>query len=84
VSDLPKHDLLHTMQIAMLNHLQMSIFHFMKTHKRLDKYKAIWLSVPPYHDVTPNNKSCEEVSEWTEKEMKEMSQYLLGVITQYL
>jgi hypothetical protein len=40
--------------------------------------------VPAYHDVTPNNKSCEEVSEWTEKEMKEMSQYLLGVITQYL
>jgi len=41
VSDLPKPDLLHTMQIAMLDHLQKWIFHFIKTHERLDKYNAI-------------------------------------------
>jgi len=29
-------------------------------------------------------KSCEEVSQWNEKEMKEMSWYLLGVVTQSL
>jgi hypothetical protein len=29
------------MQIGMLDHLQMWIFHFMKTHERLDKFKAI-------------------------------------------
>jgi len=62
VSDLPKPDLLHTMQIGMLDHLQKWIFHFMKTHKRLDKYNAIWLSVPVYHDLTPKNKSYEDVS----------------------
>jgi hypothetical protein len=55
VSDLPKPDLLHTMQIGMLDHLQKWIFHFMKTHERLDKYNAIWLSVPAYHDLTPKN-----------------------------
>jgi len=37
VSDLRKPDLLHTMQIGMLNYLQKWIFHFMKTQKRLDK-----------------------------------------------
>jgi hypothetical protein len=37
VSDLPKPDLLHTIQIGMLHHLQKWIFHFMKTHERLDK-----------------------------------------------
>ena len=37
VSHLPKPDLLHTMQIGMLDHLQKWILHFMKTHKRLDK-----------------------------------------------
>jgi hypothetical protein len=84
VSDLPKPDLLHTMQIGMLDHLQMWIFHFMKTHKRLDKYNAIWLSVPAYHDLTPKNKSYEEVSQWNGKEMTEMSRYLLGVVTQSL
>jgi hypothetical protein len=84
VTDLPKPDLLYTMQIGMLDHLQRWIFHFMKTHEQLDKYNAIWLSVPAYHDLTPKNKSYEEVSQWNEKEMKEMSQYLLGVVTQSL
>jgi hypothetical protein len=82
--DLPKPDLLHTMQIGMLDHLQSWIFHFLKTHERLDKYNAIWLSVPAYHDYTPNNKSNEEVFQWNGKEMKEMSRYLLGVVTQSL
>jgi hypothetical protein len=72
------------MQISMLDHLQNWIFHFMKTHERLDKYNAIWLSVPAYHDLTPKNKSYEEVSQWNGKEMKEMSRDLLGVVTQSL
>jgi len=82
--DLPKPDLLHTMQIGMLHHIQKWIFHFMKTHERLDKYNALWLSVPAYHDLTPKNKSYVEGSQWNGKEMKEMSQYLLGVVTQSL
>ena len=84
VSVLPKPDLLPTMQIGMLDHLQNWIFHFMKTQDRLDKYNAIWLSVPAYHDLTPKNKSYDEVSQWNEKEMKEMSRDLLGVVTQSL
>jgi len=84
VSDLPKPDLLYTMQIGMLDHLQKWIFHFMKTHERLDKYNAIWLSVPAYHDPTPKTKSYEEVSQWNRKKMEEMSRYLLGVVTQSL
>ena len=84
VSDLPKPDLLHTMHIGMLDHLQKLIFHFMKTHERLDKSNAIWLSVPAYHNLKSKNKSHEEVSQWNGKEMKEMSRYLLGVVTQSL
>jgi len=68
----------------MLDHLQKWIFHLMKTHEWLDKYNAIWLSVPPYHDLTPKNKSFEEVSQLNGKEMKEMSRYLLGVVIQSL
>jgi len=60
------------MQIGMLDHLQNWIFHFMNTHERLDKYNAIWLSVPAYHDLTPKNMSYEAVSQWNGKEMKEM------------
>jgi len=54
----------------------------MMTHKRGNKYNAIWLSVPAYHDLTPKYKSYEEVSQWNGTEMKEMSQYLLGVLTE--
>jgi hypothetical protein len=53
VSDLPKPDLLYTMQIGMFDLPQKWIIHFMKTHERLDKYNAIWFSVPAYHDLTP-------------------------------
>jgi hypothetical protein len=84
LSDLPKPNLLHTMQIGMLDHLQKWIFHFMKMHQQVDKYNATWLSVPAYHDLTPKNKSYQEVSQWNGKEMKEMSRYLLGVVTQSL
>jgi hypothetical protein len=35
----------------MLDHLQKWIFHFMKTHERLNKYNAIWLSLPAYHNL---------------------------------
>jgi len=84
VGNLPKSNLLQTMQIGMLRHFQKRIFHFMKTHEQRDKYNAIWLSVPAYHDPTPKTKSYEEVSQWNRKEMKEMSRYLLGVVTQSL
>ena len=84
VSYLPKPDLLHPMQIGMLDDLLKWIFHFMRTHKRLDKFNVIRLSVPAYHDITPKTKSYEEVSQWNGKEMKEMSRYLLGVVSKSL
>jgi len=40
--------------------------------------------MPAYHTLTPKNKSYEEVSQWKGKEIKEMSRYLLGVVTQFL
>jgi len=72
VSDLPKPHLLHRLQIGLLGHLQKWIIHFMKTHKRLDKYNAISLSVPAYHNLTPKDMSYEEVSQRNGKEMMEM------------
>ena len=57
VSDLLKPDLLHPTQIGMFDHLQKWIFHFKQTHKQLDKYNAILLSVAAYHDLTPKVKS---------------------------
>jgi hypothetical protein len=84
VSDLPKPDLLHNMQLGMLDHHQEWIFYFMNTHEQLDKYNGIWLSVPAYHHLTPKKKPCEEVAQWIVKKMKEMRWDLLGVVTQTL
>jgi len=56
----------------------------MKMHEWLNKTNAIWLSVPAYHDLTPINKSYDELFQWNGKEVKEMSRYLLAVVTQSL
>jgi hypothetical protein len=65
----------------MLDNLLKWILHIMKLHIRICKYMAICLSVPAYHDLTPKYKSYEEVPQWNGKEMKQMSRYLLGVVT---
>jgi hypothetical protein len=72
------------MQIGMLHHLQKWIFHYIKMRERVDKYNAIWLSEPAYDVLIPKNQSYGEVSEWNGKEMKEMSWYLVGVVTHSL
>jgi hypothetical protein len=56
VSDLQKPNLLHTMQIGLLDHLEKWIIYFMKTHEWLHKNNAIWLSVPAFHNLTPKKK----------------------------
>jgi hypothetical protein len=68
----------------MLDHSLIWIFHSMKRHKWLDRNNAIWLSVSAYHDLTPKKTSYEAVAQWDGKEVKEMSQHLLGVVTQSL
>jgi hypothetical protein len=64
----------------MLGNLQTWIFDFMKTPEWLDKYNAIWFSVPAYHKVRRKNTSYDEDSQCNWNEMNEMSRYLLGVL----
>jgi hypothetical protein len=78
----PTRDLFSTIQIGIHVYTQKCIFYFVTKHKWLNKYNAIWLSVSPDQELTPINKSNENVSQWNAKEMKEMSRYPLGVLTQ--
>jgi hypothetical protein len=71
VSNLLQPDLVHSMQIGMLSHLQQWIFHFMKTHEQLDKYNAIWISMCADHNLKTKNKVHEKVNQCNGKEMKE-------------
>jgi len=84
VSYLPNPDLVHSMPIGMLDHLQKLVFQFINIHERLNQYKAILLSMPAYNDLTPSVKLYEEVCQLNRKEMKAMRRYLLGVVTQSL
>jgi len=79
VSVLPKPDLLNTMQISILYHLHNWSYHFMKMHKPLDTYNAIWLSVPAYPNLTRKYKFLEKVCQWNGKEIKQMRWYLLDL-----
>jgi hypothetical protein len=72
------------MQIGLLEILKMWNFPFMKMNEWLDKCNAILLSITAYHNLTPNSKSYEEDSPWNRKEMKQISRYLLVVVTQCL
>ena len=78
-SDLPKPDLLHTMQIGMLKHLLGWLQDFLKQHKRLDLFNDIWLSVPAYLDMSKPRCAYEEVSRWNGGEIKTMTRFLVGV-----
>jgi hypothetical protein len=62
----------------------MGFFHCSKTSEYLEMYNAIWFSMPAYQYLTPKNMSHEEVSQWSGKEMNELSRYLLGDLTQSL
>jgi hypothetical protein len=62
-------DLLYTLSIGMLDHLQKWIFHIVMTHEWLVKYNVISLSMPAYHNHTPKIKSYKECAQWNVKEM---------------
>jgi hypothetical protein len=82
--DLPKPDVLHTIQLGMLKHLLEWIHAFLKQYNRLDRFNAIWLSIPAYLDMTRRTKAYEEISQWTGKEYKTMSRFLTGCLASTL
>ncbi|KAF8247426.1 hypothetical protein K440DRAFT_643845 [Wilcoxina mikolae CBS 423.85] len=79
-SDLPKPDLLYTMQIGMLKLLLSWLHEFLKQHRRLHKFNDIWLSVPSYLDMTKPRCAYEEVSYWNGGEIRTMTPFLVGVL----
>jgi hypothetical protein len=72
------------MQLGMLKHLLNWLQQFMKKFKRLERYNEIWLSVPAYLDITQPKKSYEEITQWAGTELRQISRYLLGVVTNTL
>jgi hypothetical protein len=63
------------MQIGMVDPHQEWIFCYIKTHEQLKQYNGI--SVPAYHDLTPKNKSFEDISQCNGTDIKVMSTYIV-------
>jgi len=79
-SDLPKPNLLHTMQLGMLKHLLEWLSVFLKQHNRFEAFNNIWLSVPAYLDMAQPWWTYKEVSSWQGKEIKTMSCFLVAIL----
>ena len=80
-SDLPKPDLLHTMQLGMLKNLLGWLLMFLKQHKHFEAFNNIWLSVPAYLDMAQPRRIYEEVSSWQGKEIKTRSRFLVAILS---
>ena len=83
-TELPKPDLLHTMQVGMLKHLLGWIMGFLKLHRRLALFNSLWMAVPSYLTWTKPNKTFEETTQWNGEEYKKMSRFLVGCLANSL
>ena len=59
-TELPKPDLLHTIQVGMLKHLLLWIISFLKSHHWLALFNSLWMAIPSYLSMTQPKKSFEE------------------------
>jgi len=83
-TELPKPDLLHTIQVGMLKHLLLWIMSFLKLHHRLALFNSLWMTIPSYLSMTQPKKSFEEIVQWTGGEYKKMSHFLVGCLANSL
>jgi hypothetical protein len=74
-------EILHTVYPGVLQHMMSWIVSFLKEHKRMDRFDAIWMGVPAYPDFLKFNKTYAVVSQWTGKEMRALGRILLRVFS---
>jgi hypothetical protein len=80
LADLPKPDILHTVQLGMLKHLLDWIHDFLRKYDRLASFNAIWLSIQSYLNMTRRTKVYEEISQCTGKELKTISRFRVSCL----
>ena len=72
-------DMLHTVYLGILDHLMKWIIPFLKDHKRIARFDAIWSIVPAYPALLRFNKPYTAVSQRQGKEMRALGRVLLPV-----
>jgi len=85
-SDLYKPDILHIIYLELFKHMMDWIQAFLKKHGRLQAFDEVWKTLPPYPPsgfLFPK-KAYREVTQWQEKEMRNLGRCILGVLAMAL
>ena len=77
--DIAKPDLLHTVQLGLLDYCLTWIHRFCDEYHRLSDFNDIWKHVPSYLSTAGPKKAYEEIGQWTGKEYRNMSRYVVAV-----
>ncbi|KAF8457923.1 hypothetical protein BDZ91DRAFT_666180, partial [Kalaharituber pfeilii] len=72
-------DLLHNIYQGMLKHLMDWVISFLEDLKRIHIFNKILSALPPDPGFTPATKRYRAVTQWSGKEMRNLSRVLLGV-----
>jgi len=72
-------DILHTVNLAMLERFMNRVTSFLKRHSRIDKLDMLWVAMPPYAGFTRFNLPYSEVMPWSSREMKALGSVIVPV-----
>ena len=83
-ADLHKPDLLHNIYLGLFKHMMEWVEEFLQKHKEQQAFDDAWKELPPYPGFTVPKKAYREVTEWQEKEMRNLGGCISGVLASAL
>ena len=72
-------DILHTINLGMLNHSIDWVTSVFEPHSRIDKINQLWVMMPPYRGFARFNKGYSQTTPWGSKEMKALEPMMVPV-----
>jgi len=84
LSDLHKPDFLHNIYLGIFKHLMQWVEGFLKKHKRQQAFNDAWKQIPPYPGFSVPIKAYQEVTQWQEKEMRNLSKCISAILASVL
>jgi len=79
-SDLYQPDILHTIYLALFKHMIDWIEAFLKKHGQLRAFDEVWKALPPYPGFLVPKIANREVTQWQEKQMRNLGCCILRVL----
>jgi len=80
-SDLYKADMLHTTHLRLFQHKMDWIEGFLKKHRQLQAFHDVWKALPPYSGFVVPKNTYSKVTQWQEKELRNLGPSIFRVLT---